>query len=463
MTSKLNIAIVGAGISGLTLAYRLQQNGHHIQLFEKGNRAGGTIQTHQKDGFIFEKGPDGFLQQKTVVRDLAKELGIESDLITTMSANRRSLILQNGKLIEVPDGFYLMSPAKIIPFLRSPLLSWRGKVRTLLEPLVPKKKNGKDESLACFIRRRFGRENLEKISQAMLGGIYTADPEQLSMQAALPRFVELEKRYGSVLKGIIATMAQTKDVRGPRYGLFGSFKNGMSTLVNTLVEKLQPGSLHLATNVESILYDSSSQKWAVKIGTDEKKFDHVCLAVPAHAAAKILSFLSEDQKKTFQSIPYAGSAILHFAFKSEQIRNRPAAVGFIVPHKENKHLIACSFMSNKYENRAPAGYDLIRVFAGGAMQEEILQWPIEEMRRTILEEVRSILNFEGDPVMEDVAIWPKSMPQYTMGHIERSAEIKRIIQSMPNLHILGNAYCGVGIPDLIERANGLAEKISNSN
>jgi oxygen-dependent protoporphyrinogen oxidase len=194
------IAVIGGGISGLALTYRLAQLSKskniplEIHLFEKNSVLGGTIQTETRDGFILEKGPDGFIQQKTTVHELAKELGIESQLIGTQSNNRRSMILQNNTLIEVPDGFYLMSPAKIIPFLKSPLLSWKGKLRTLCEVFIPKKTDGTEESLAHFVRRRFGHENLEKISQAMLGGIYTADPEHLSMQAALPRFVEMEKK-----------------------------------------------------------------------------------------------------------------------------------------------------------------------------------------------------------------------------------------------------------------------------
>ena len=461
------IAVIGGGISGLSLAYRLQQiskeknQAVEIHLFEKSTRTGGTIQTRHQDGFTFEKGPDGFIQQKPVVRDLAKELGIDNELISTQSANRRSLILQNDKLIEVPDGFYLMSPAKIIPFLRSPLLSWHGKLRTLFEPFIPAKKDDTEESLASFVRRRFGKENLEKISQAMLGGIYTADPEHLSMPAALPRFIELEKKYGSILKGVIASMAKTKDVRGPRYGLFGSFHNGMSPLTNALTAKIPVDHLHLNAEIQSIQLESSTQNWKIKTNNQEYDFDKVCLAVSAFAASTILSDLTQDQRHQFRSIPYAGSAILHFGFKSEQIKNRPSAIGFIVPHKENKSFIACSFMSNKYENRAPKGFDLIRVFAGGAMQEEVLNWPVEELRNKVLEEISAVLNIQGDPFIEDVAIWPKSMPQYTMGHLERVKRVQQTVQSYPNLYLLGNAYGGVGIPDLVEKANELAKNILN--
>lgn len=461
------IAIIGGGISGLALAYRLEQIAKQknkqveIHLFEKSSHTGGTIQTKHQDGFILEKGPDGFLQQKSVVRDLAKELGIENELISTKPTNRRSMILQKGQLIEVPDGFYLMSPAKIIPFLKSPLLSWRGKIRTLLEPFIPAKKNDAEESLADFVRRRFGKENLEKISQAMLGGIYTADPEHLSMQAALPRFTEMEKQHGSILKGVIASMAQTKDISGPRYGLFGSFHEGMSRLTDALTSRIPVDHLHLNTQVQGITYDSISKNWKLSTNNQDYTFDEVCLTVPSHIASSIITNLTQAQRHAFKNIPYASSAILHFGFKNDQIKNRPSAIGFIVPHKENKHFIACSFMSNKYDHRAPEGFDLIRVFAGGALQEEVLQWPLDKLRSTILEELSNILKIDGNPIIEDIAVWPNSMPQYTLGHMDRVEKMKGIISEYPNLHFTGNAFGGVGIPDLIGKANVLADNIIN--
>jgi oxygen-dependent protoporphyrinogen oxidase len=461
------IAVIGGGISGLALAYRLQILSAQknipieIHLFEKKSTLGGTIQTELRDGFVLEKGPDGFIQQKTTVRELAKELGIEDQLIGTQSQNRRSMILQGNNLVEVPDGFYLMSPAKIFPFLRSPLLSWKGKIRTLCEIFIPRKKDSKEESLADFVRRRFGHENLDKISQAMLGGIYTADPEQLSMQAALPRFSDMEQKYGSVMKGILATMASQGNVSGARYSLFGSFKNGMSTLVNTIASKIPNHNIHLNSTIEGIGFNTSKNMWEVKTVDSEMLFDNVCFAIAPHQISKILLPLTSKQKEVLDSIPFASSAVFHFGFKSSQIPNKPKAVGFIVPNREHKHFIACSFVSDKYENRAPQDHILVRVFAGGALQEDQLNIPVQELRNKILNELKIILDIQGEPMIEDYAIWPKSMPQYTMGHIQRVDEIRKILHSQSNIHFMGNAYTGVGIPDLIEQANSLATKIIN--
>ncbi|MEZ4846938.1 MAG: protoporphyrinogen oxidase, partial [Bdellovibrionota bacterium] len=170
---------------------------------------------------------------------------------------------------------------------------------------------------------------------------------------------------------------------------------------------------------------------------------------------------STEEKLLLQSIPYASSAILNFAFKNEQIKNKPNAVGFIVPHRENKHFIACSFMSDKYPHRAPDEHTLLRVFAGGALQEHVLSQSLQDLRATILQEISLILQIEGDPIFDDFTLWPKSMPQYTMGHIERVQQIKKLFEQLPNCYLLGNAYSGVGIPDLIEQSNCLSLKITS--
>ena len=457
------IAVIGGGISGLSLAFRLrtlaqqQQKQITVDIFEHRSKMGGLIQTDHDQEFVIEKGPDGFLQTKPTLRNLSRELGIEHELITTKKTNRRSMILQNGRLVEVPDGFYLMSPSKIFPFLKSPLLSWRGKLRTLSEYFIPRKKTPDDESLADFVRRRFGSENLEKISQAMLGGIYTADPSQLSMNCALPRFVEMEKKYGSVMKGIMSTMKSRDDVSGARYGLFGSYRHGMNTLINAIVQKLDPSSVHMNCEIASI--ESKNSSWNISVNHENKSYDVVCLAMAPQQIANVFLNLSETEKQMLNSIPFASSAIYNLGFRSSQIKNKPNAVGFIVPQTEKKHFIACSFMSDKYENRAPHDHSLIRVFVGGALQENVFKLPEDQLRSTIKKELSTLLKIEGEPILEDWIMWKESMPQYTLGHEQRLNQIQLSFKKFPNLYVVGNAYRGVGIPDLVEHANQVADQI----
>jgi oxygen-dependent protoporphyrinogen oxidase len=261
------------------------------------------------------------------------------------------------------------------------------------------------------------------------------------------------------MKGILATMASQSGVSGARYSLFGSFKNGMSTLVDTLAKKLDSTSIHLNADIKCLEFETSSTKWRLTTNDSKMEFDHVFLATAPYQIANFLGDLSTDEKKLLQSIHYASSAVFHFGFKEEQIPNKPNAVGFIVPNREHKHFIACSFVSDKYENRAPQGYILVRAFCGGALQEHHLNMDSKDLRNIVLKELREVLNIQGEPMIEDYAKWPQSMPQYTMGHIERITQIKTTISQFPNLHIIGNGYGGVGIPDLIEQANLLAARV----
>jgi oxygen-dependent protoporphyrinogen oxidase len=458
---KKKIAIIGGGITGLTLAYRLtQQKKFDIQLYERSQFTGGLIQTEIKGDFIFEKGPDGFLQLNPSVVNLAKELGIDDQIITTQEQNRKSMILHNNKLEEIPDGFYLMSPTKVVSFLQSPLISLTGKIRTLLEPLIPKKSaDSDDESLASFVRRRFGKENLDNITQALLGGIYTADPELLSMKAALPRFLEIEQTEGSVLLGLRKQLQNTK-TSGARYGLFGSFRNGMSTLTQALTSKLDSQDIHTRTSVSQMEYDAEEKQWRLTFEDESvQEFDMVCLATAPHHIVSIFPGLTPTLKKLFESIPYASTGILNLAFRKEQIKNLPSAMGFIVPQKEQKHFIACSFMSQKYANRTPKDHILIRAFIGGSLQELVLNTFKGDLVRTVIDELRTILGIEGEPTEHDFTVWRQVMPQYTVGHTERVAQIEREISQYPNLYLAGNAYRGVGIPDLIDHATQLSQKI----
>lgn len=328
-----------------------------------------------------------------------------------------------------------------------------------MEFFVPRKKHSVDESLESFVKRRFGKENLEKISQAMLGGIYTADPKNLSMQAALPRFVEMEKKYGSITKGILHEMSSQKNISGARYGLFGSFQGGMQTLIHAIDSNVPKDMIHLNTNINQVRHDHRTNCWNVVSNFPISEFDVMCITVAPREIPKFFPSIIGEEQKVLESIPYASSAIFNVAYKADQIKNKPNCVGFIVPQRENKHFIACSFISDKYEHRAPEGFHLLRLFIGGATQENILHIPVDELKKIVLGELSKIIQIEGEPVLEDFKVWPKSMPQYTLGHVDRVQKIRKIFEKCPNFYLLGNGYQGVGLPDLVEQAKITAEKI----
>ena len=302
------VAVIGAGIAGLAFAHRLAEldQASEISIFEAGPRAGGSIETEQRDGFILEKGPDSFISEKPWGLELAKRLGLESEIIGTENENRRSLVLRNGRLLAVPQGFYLMAPTEIKQFLRSPLFSPAGKLRMMMEPLIPAKRDGGDESVAGFIRRRFGQECLERAGQPMLAGIYTGDPERLSMLATMPRFIELEKKHKSVIRGLMGELPESS---GPRYSLFLSFRHGMETLVKAILSRIPEGALRLNTTVKATRYEPREKHWNVLLADGRTElFDRVVLALPAYGAAALISEESPSLFTLLSAI-YFGAAV----------------------------------------------------------------------------------------------------------------------------------------------------------
>ena len=316
------IAVIGGGIAGLTAAYRLSElKKGEISLFEAGSRPGGTIETEARDGFLLEKGPDSFLSEKPSAVQLSKELGLETKLIGTRNENRKSFIVRRGRLIAVPEGFYLISPTQFGPFLSSPLFSALGKIRMGLEVLVPRAGSGGDESIGSFIRRRFGKEALERAGQPMLAGIYTGDPENLSLLATMPRFKELENEYGSVIRGLLAGVSRRKQpalaqASGARYSLFLSYREGMETLTKALAGKIGGQSLKLESPLKELIQVSKTDpRWRLNFADGRSgMFDAVCLALPARAAAEVIKNTAPALSEKLNSIAYESVATVHLAF-----------------------------------------------------------------------------------------------------------------------------------------------------
>ena len=316
------VAIIGAGISGLACAHRLTElaakggAGLEISVFDGASRGGGTIESEKRDGFLLEKGPDSFISEKPWVMDLSKRLGIDSEIIGTPGENRKTFVVKNGHLIPLPEGFYLVAPVNPVSFLKTPLFSWRGKLRMLAEIWIPKKKAGAEESIASFIRRRFGEEALRQVGQPMIAGIHSGDPENLSISEVLPRFKELEEKHGSVVRGLLRGGEKpAKEASGPRYSLFLSYREGMETLVRALAGRLPQGALRLGTEIRKIARDRSTGSW-ILLGKSGETYsaDAVCPALPAHRAAALLEETSPDISKRLGEIPYESVATLNFAF-----------------------------------------------------------------------------------------------------------------------------------------------------
>jgi protoporphyrinogen/coproporphyrinogen III oxidase len=469
------VVIIGGGVSGLAAAHRLVEravglNGPapEVLLVERSPRVGGTLSTRRQDEFLLETGPDSFISEKPEALQLAKRIGLEPHLIETTDAHRRSFIVRRGRLLPVPEGFQLLAPSRLRPFITSDIFSWRGKARMALELLLPRGpgRNGThDESLADFVRRRFGREALERMAQPMVGGIYTADPEKLSLKATMPRFLEMERKHRSLIWAMWNARrrtgaAETRGTSGARYSLFLSFDEGMQMLSDRLARRLPRGAVRLNTNVERLSFDKENGRWTIHCqGAETLGADALCLALPAYAAGALLRETDAALASELEAIPYASTATINFGWRREAIPHALDGFGFVVPFVERRAVLACTFSSVKFKGRAPEGHALIRAFVGGALQPEMFALDEEEMTRKVLKDLRELLGVKDAPLFSVVEKWPRSMAQYTVGHLERVARIKERVRAIGALQLAGNAYEGAGVPDCIRGAERAAEEI----
>ena len=454
------IVIIGGGISGLAAAHRvLELNpAAQVTILEASSRLGGTIQTETRDGFLIERGPDSFISEKPQAVALAKRLGLESRLIETNEKYRRSFIVRNGRLRPVPEGFQLLAPSRMWPFITSDIFSLTGKARMAADLFLPRKStNGTtDESLASFVRRRLGVEALERMAQPMVGGIYTADPETLSLRATLPRFLEMERKHRSLILAMLRQgRAQKTGTSGARYSLFLSFDRGVQVLVDA-VTRIN-ADFRLKTRAQRLTCD---QGWTITTDKDEVfKADAVCLAVPAYIAA---SLLSGDLSDKLRQIKYASTATINFGYSRAAIAHPLNGFGFVVPFVEKRSLMACTFSSVKFSGRAPDGHVLLRAFAGGALQPDIFALDEAEIAAKVESDLRQLLNISEHPRFIEVAKWERSMPQYEVGHLDRIVEIENEVSKFRGLTLAGNSYRGAGIPDCIRSGEAAAESMVNS-
>lgn len=465
LASSPRIAVIGGGITGLAAANRLREllPGVRLSLFEASGRLGGVLETVEHDGFLIERSADNFLTAPPAALELCRRLGMEDELVPTDESRRRAFVVRNGKLLPIPDGFFLMSPRKLLPMLRSPLLSIAGKLRLMAEPLVPRGPIAiaqgdlaADESVASFVRRRLGREVFERFVEPLVAGIYTADPEKLSIAATMPRFVEFERRHSSLLRATLGQSSGDKSTSGARYGLFLAPKRGLQSLVTRLVYRLPASAAHLEARIASV--DRVDNGWQLS-GNSGARFDAIIVALPAHCAANLLPTVNASLANELASIGYAGCAVVSLGFRRSQIGHPLDGFGFVVPQSERMRIIAGSFASLKYPGRAPRGDVLIRVFIGGALHPEFLELPDAELRRIAQDELGELLRITGMPITADVARWPRSMPQYHVGHLARVARIEQLVDAYPTLGLAGNAYRGVGIPQCIASGEAAAERI----
>jgi len=462
--ARLKLVVVGGGITGLAAAHRAVELARErsaeleLTLVESRDRLGGTIATERAGGFLVEAGPDSFLSEKPWALALCRRLGVEHRLVRTDDRFRTVFVWRAGRLHALPDGFQLLAPTKLGPFVRSSLFSWPGKLRMALDLVLPRGTSD-DESLGGFVRRRLGREALERVAQPLVAGIYTADPDDLSLTATMPRFSELERRERSVILALWRAnrRAPQTGTSGARWSLFVTLQDGMEELVTTIASRLPPGSVLLKHRVDAI--ERSGPTWRVVGGLGPPlEADHVIVAAESYTASRLLRYVDPALATLLGEIPYASSATVTLGLRRADVPHPLDGFGFVVPSTERRAVFACTFSSVKYPARAPEGHVLLRCFVGGALNEGILESDDRGLIAAARDELRAALGIAAEPVLARVARWTKAMPQYHVGHGSRVETIERCAAAHPGLHLAGGAYRGVGIADCVRSGEAAAER-----
>ena len=465
--STNRVAVIGGGITGLAAAHRLAElsPATEVTLYEQGDHPGGILQTTERDGFLVEQSADMFTLREPWAMQLCERIGFQDQLIATNEKHRRALVVRGGRLYPVPRGWSLLSPTSIFSLMTSRLLSVRGRLRVAWDYFKPGQGSGEDESLASFARRRLGREAYEQVIQPLVGGIFTADPEKLSMAATLPQFLAMEQDCGSLIRG--GKRASRKHghagAGGARYGQFLAPRKGFSSLVDAIVARLPTDSIHCGQRVNQ-LAQRPGGGWKLDISTpaggQQVEVDHVLLATSASVAAQLTSSFNPSLSEQLTEITAASAAVISLGFRREQISHPLDAFGLVVPLVEKRPLIAVSFSSVKFAGRAPDGHVLLRVFIGGACQPELLEQSDDQLLETTISQLEQLVGAHGEPVLCDVVRWKKTMPQYHVGHLDRVSRIEMTVDGIPGLELAGNAYHGVGIPACIHAGESAAGRIT---
>jgi len=462
----MRVVVVGGGITGLSCAFALKERGIDVVVLEGASRIGGNIKTTREKGFVMDHGPDSWVSMKPHATKLAKTLGLGDQLIETIPANRRVYVMndrgEKHELEPLPEGLMLGVPTQIWPMVKTPLLSWRGKIRAAFDLFKPygyhkQVGEGGDESVAQFIERRVGREVLDRIAGPLLGGLFTGNVDDLSLQATFPQLIAMEEKGGLIRGG--RAMAPKKKPGAPAGSPFTSLRGGVQGLVDALGERLRE-VVRLDTKVKRIARlpnGDTRGKYAVEIeGRDAEIADHVVLAGPARIAATLVEDLDSKLARDLATIPYGSSAVVFLAFNTSDVPRALDATGYLVPSSLGRAAAACTWVSSKWPGRAPEGQQLIRVFFG-ARHVDRDDANLVDLAR---EELRASIGVEVAPLLTHVSRFLEASPQPRVGHPARMKEIRAQLAAIGGLHVAGSAYDGVGMADCIRQAESIAEAIA---
>lgn len=449
--NKKRIAIVGGGISGLSAAYQLARDAQsEFTLFEASPRLGGIVETVRQDGFVIECGPDSWVTEKPWARELSIELGLESEVIPSNDRQRRTWLRQRDQLIPMPDGMRMMVPTQLSAIDASPLftpearLAFHRELERAGELKASALTEGEDESVADFVRRHFGDEVARTLAAPLLSGVFGGDIENLSARAVLPAFVQMEREHGSLIAALQSRPAAAEN------SIFTTLRSGLGTLIERMAATLPTASVRLS---EPVLNAARVQRgWRLRLKHSEETYDAVILATPAHITRALLRSLNPEFVPLL-TIESTSAIVAAFAFAPEQTRslNIPSGFGYLVPQSPNPNpqLLACTFVHQKFPHRVPEGGALLRAFFGSETAANLLNESDDTLAALALKQLTETLGPLPAPHVTVVRRWPLSLPQYAVGHVDRVAQLESLAARFPGLRIIGNAYHGVGLPDMV--------------
>ena len=440
------VVIIGGGISGLSTAWYLAKAGVPSTILESRPRLGGVIQTEHVDGCTIEAGPDSFISAKPAAMELITELGLAGDVIGSNDHLRKTYIRKNGRLVPMPDGLMMMVPTRILPLLTTGLLSWGTKFRMGMELFHAPKPRAGDESVAEFIEEHYGAEAVDYLAEPLLSGIYGGNPREMSVTSVLPRFMDLAAKYGSLTRGVLAMRAKAQSNSQPA-PLFRTLKGGLGQMIEALAAAIQGHAEVRQARAQTV--ERAGAGFRVRIDGGWLEADRVVVACEAHSASGLLAGVDGRLAELLGTVPYSSSMTVALGFDAAGFQPRPDGHGFLVPKKERRRLLGCTWVGMKFPFRVPEDKIVARCFLGGMEDADVLQESDDAIIDTVTQELREIAGVTAAPRFARVFRWPRSMAQYPVGHPQRLAEMEARARAIPGLSLAGNAYQGIGIPDCI--------------
>ncbi len=446
-----SIAILGAGITGLTAAHRLSQRGHRVRVFEQSGRVGGAIRTESTGGWLVEAGPNSLLTGEPAVTALIRELGLNGHVVTARPEARHRYIVRDGRPLALP----LTPPA----LLTSPLFSLNAKVRLLAELLSGRRVRTADLSLEDFIRSHFGQELVDYALNPFVSGVYAGNPRKLSARHAFPKLWQLEQTHGSLLRGQLAVAKARQARHEPAPSIF-SFTHGLQTLVHALASRLPAGTLTLGSRLESLV---PGARWNVIWNDGEaartESFDAVIAALPAASLAGLrFGPLGERPLAGLDAIAHPPVSSLFLGFRRDQVAHPLDGFGLLVPAVEQRSTLGILFSSSLFPGRAPDGHVALTVMAGGTRQPELAALPADLLLAAVRGDLTGLLGVKGEAVFQRHTFWPRAIPQYDLGHERHLDSMAACERTYPGLLIGGQARNGISVPACIAAGESLAER-----